>query len=103
MEKSLDSVGQPGTAPGSAYPVGSILRYGPGRTALFCVTHIADYGPGEGIHYFGQQCMGGLYMARDVAVREASLEDLETWVEHAGWRFIPQHSELQSFGEAVDL
>ncbi|MGA2550315.1 MAG: hypothetical protein ABSF50_09220 [Burkholderiaceae bacterium] len=67
------------------HPVGAILRYGPGPTALFQVSHVTVSEQGE-IKYFGEHCMGGLYCANHRETRLASARDLQTWAQQACWR-----------------
>lgn len=60
------------------YSIGTILRYGPGPTALMCVTgHTVLHN--ENVRYYGVHHFGGLVQAHSNTVEEATNEDMITW------------------------
>ncbi len=66
------------------YPVGTIIRYGCGETALMRVDSISpNYGGvGTGNHgYYGTHCMGGIRGILHAEAQLASTDDIETWQE----------------------
>ena len=64
------------------YPIGKLVRYESGPTALMeiCSLH-------EGAHgYHGRQCMGGLTFAGHDQCEPASDADYKVWHENQRWR-----------------
>lgn len=60
------------------YSVGTILRYGPGPTALMEVTshtHLHN----DNVRYYGQHHFGGIVQVHSNLVTEATAEDLAIW------------------------
>jgi hypothetical protein len=60
------------------YSVGTILRYGPGSTALMQVvshTHLHS----DNVRYYGEHHFGGIVQAHSNTVTEATAEDIAVW------------------------
>lgn len=62
------------------WPIGTVLRYGAGSTALMLVEEVSEHHGGPGQHrYWGRQCMGGVRGAYEGDCSLASALDLATW------------------------
>lgn len=64
------------------YSVGTILRYGPGSTALMQVvshTHLHS----DNVRYYGEHHFGGIVQAHSNTVIEATAEDITVWETEA--------------------
>jgi hypothetical protein len=84
------------------FPVGTIVRYATGRTAMFRVTHVTDGAEAGRVRYFGQHCMGGLYTAPHEAVAGASALDVQIWAQHTTWRS-PGADDDESSGQTTEI
>lgn len=68
-----------------AFPIGTIIRYGEGPTALMRVGTISYNHGGPGVtRYYGQQCTGGVTGAYHGDCRAASRKDIRTWRDNRG-------------------
>lgn len=65
-------------APG-VWPIGTLLRYDSGETALMRVTSVSVGHGGSKARYYGQQCFGGAVGAYHEQCSEATDEDRATW------------------------
>lgn len=67
------------------YSVGTILRYGEGKTALMSVTHVTPI-HGDNVRYYGEHHFGGVVQAHSRDVREATADDIAIWDKEAARR-----------------
>ena len=64
------------------YPIGTLVRYDAGSTALMEIVSLHEGANG----YHGKQCMGGLTFAGHNRCEHASAADYKTWHECQKWR-----------------
>ena len=62
------------------WPIGTVLRYSAGSTALMLVEDVSENHGDPGQHrYWGRHCLGGVHGAYHDDCRLASAQDLATW------------------------
>ncbi len=79
-------LGSAGLDANGDWPVGALLRYDSGPTALFMVTYVSRRHGGSETRYYGVHCMGGLHGAYHYDCVLAGNTSWETWASHADSR-----------------
>lgn len=64
------------------YPIGKLVRYDDGPTALMEICSLHE----NAVGYHGHHCMGGIHFAGHNSCVPATDEDFRTWHEQAKWR-----------------